>query len=195
MLATQGLVNKAVKLLDLIPRNYEGSVGASFDYDTTRERLHASGKSTSTAPMSKLSQVVYSTHTASASLSVSASVPHAYGCLLYGTINQQMQDATMMHSTVIPSSYDPYNVSSATAPIQSSVSTQLVYQLSAQMQYSSQYSNAGLYVGQQLLQLPYPPPLMSLQSLVLFYHSCLLPRHSHSHPRDMTSKVGTMHQN
>ena len=56
MLATQGLVNKAVKLLDLIPRDYKGSAGAKFDYNTARERLlRASGKSTSTASTLKLS--------------------------------------------------------------------------------------------------------------------------------------------
>ena len=56
MLATQGLMNEGVRLLDLIPRDYKGSAGAKFDYNTARERLlRASGKSTSTASTLKLS--------------------------------------------------------------------------------------------------------------------------------------------
>ena len=39
LLATQGLIDEAVKLLDLIPTHYKGSIGAKFDYETTRDRL------------------------------------------------------------------------------------------------------------------------------------------------------------
>ena len=68
-------MNEAVELLELIPRDHKGSLGTKFDYDTTRERiLCTSGKGATIASMSKLSQVVYSTHTASASLSVLAGV-------------------------------------------------------------------------------------------------------------------------
>ena len=56
LLATQGLMNKGVRLLDLIPRDYKGSAGAKFNYNTARERLlRASGKSMSTASTLKLS--------------------------------------------------------------------------------------------------------------------------------------------
>ena len=188
-------MNEAVKLFDLIPRDYKGSAGAEFGYDTARERLlRASGKSTSTASTSKLSQAAYGTHTASASLSASASVPHAYGYPSYGTINQQTQAATTTRNTVVPSPYDPYNASSATAPVQasnpyvpvqSSASTQSAYQPTAQMQYSSQYSSAGLYAARQPLQLPGPLLLLRLLKVLAQFHpSCLLPKqpNPYQHP-------------
>ena len=169
LLATQGLVNEAVRLLDLIPRDYKGSVGAKFDYDTARERLlRASGKSTSTASTSKLSQAAYGTHTASASLSASASVPHAYGYPSYGTINQQTQAATTTRNTVVPSPYDPYNASSATAPVQasnpyasvqSSTSTQLVY--------SKQHKCTILHIIQVLIHMRLNSHCSCLNPLIL----------------------------
>ena len=146
-----------MRLLGLIPRDYKDSFGAKFDYnsDTARERLlRASGKSTGTASTLKLSQAAYNMGTASASLSALTIVAHAYGYPSYRTINQQTQNATMTRSVVILSPYDPYNASSATtpvqasqpyAPVQSLASTQPAYQPTAQMQYSSQYSCAGLY--------------------------------------------------
>ena len=87
----QGLVNKAVRLLVLIPRDYKGSIGVKFNYDLDmfRERLLcASGKSTGTAPTLKQFQAAYNTHTISASLFASVSVAHVYGYLLHRTINQ-----------------------------------------------------------------------------------------------------------
>ena len=114
-------MNKAVRLLVLIPRDYKGSVGAKFNYDLdmSRERLlRASGKSTGTAPTSKQSQAAYNTHTISASLFASVSVAHAYGYLLHGMINQRTQDTTTTRSAAILSLYDLYNVPSAIAPVQ-----------------------------------------------------------------------------
>ena len=47
-------MNKAVKLLDLIPRDYKGTVRSKLDYDAARERpLHISEKSIGTASMLK----------------------------------------------------------------------------------------------------------------------------------------------
>ena len=110
-----------MRLLGLIPRDYKDSFGAKFDYnsDMARERLlHASGKSTGTAPTSKQSQAAYNTHTISASLFASVSVAHAYGYPLHGMINQRTQDTTTTHSAAILSLYDLYNVPSAIAPVQ-----------------------------------------------------------------------------
>ena len=114
-------MNKAVRLLVLIPRDYKGSVGAKFNYDLdmSRERLlRASGKSTGAAPTSKQSQAAYNTYTISASLFASVSVAHAYGYLLHGMINQRTQDTTTTRSAAILSLYDLYNVPSAIAPVQ-----------------------------------------------------------------------------
>ena len=187
-----------MRLLGLIPRDYKDSFGAKFDYnpDTARERLlRASGKSTGTASTSKLSQAAYNTRTASASLSALAIVAHAYGYPSYGTINQRTRDATMTRSAAILSPYDPYNTSSATipvqasqpyAPVQSSASTQPAYQPTAQTQYSSQYSSAGLYAARQPLQLPGPLLLSRLHKVLAQFHlPCLLPKqpNPYQHPR------------
>ena len=93
--------------MDLIPWDYKSSVCAKFDCDAGREGpLRASGKSTSIVSTLKLSQAAFITHTAPASLSASASVPHAYPS--HGTINQQTQAATTTHSAAILSLYVPY---------------------------------------------------------------------------------------
>ena len=91
-------------------------------------------------------------HMASTSLAI---VAYVYEYPLYRMINQWTQDAIIIHNVAILSLYNPYNTFSATTPIQalqpympiqSLVSTQLVYQPTAQIQYSSQYLSAGLYV-------------------------------------------------
>ena len=77
LLATQGLIDEAVKLLDLIPTHYKGSIGAKFDCETARDRLlRASGKAT---PSSKQTQAAYASTTAG------AAAAQPYGYAAYGT--------------------------------------------------------------------------------------------------------------